>query len=96
MLSRLKQYLMIGAVIGFFYFLLSNHFIFFGLTDYERLKKSELTFTNTFTSVKQQSPELILRVTELREAGLGELMVARGLLSEEKLRQILLRIDSRN
>jgi hypothetical protein len=94
MLSRLKQYVLIGAVIGFFYFLLSHHFIFFSFKDYERLKKNELTFKHTFNSLQQQTPEAVLRVTELREAGLGELMVQRGLLSAEKLQQILLRIEA--
>jgi hypothetical protein len=95
MISRLKQYVLIGAVIGFFYFLLSNHFIFFSVQDFERLKKNELTFKHTFSSVKQVSPEVILRVTELREAGLGDLMVQRGMLDAEKLQQILLKIEAR-
>ncbi len=96
MLRRLIQYLMIGVVLGVFYILLSNHFLFFGIKDFEDvewLKKRELTLKNTFCSVRQQSPEAILKVDELREAGVGELMVERGLLSEEKLRHILLRIE---
>ncbi len=96
MLSRLTHYLIIGAVLGFFYILLSNHFLFFGyreLDDIERLEKTELTFKHTFCSIQQQSPEAVLRIDALREAGVGDLMVQRGMVSPEKLQQILMKIE---
>lgn len=94
MLSRLKQYLLIAIAIGAFFFLLSHHFIFEGWHDFDLLKKKELTLKYTFFSLKQTSPEKVLSIDELREAGIGELMVNKGLLSEERLDQILREIDS--
>lgn len=96
MVSRLIRYLLMGSVLGIFYILLSTHFLFFGFQDVDDLawlKKQELTLKNTFCSVAQQSPEAILRIDELRGAGIGELMVERGLLSSDKLRQILWKIE---
>jgi hypothetical protein len=89
MLSRLKQYLIIGLVIGGFYFLLSHHFVFTSLTDFDLLKKNELSLQHTFFSLKQITPEAALRITEMREVGLGDLMVEKGMLTQEKLNAIL-------
>jgi hypothetical protein len=89
MLSRIKQYVLIGAVIWGFYFLLSHHFIFTSLKEFDLIKKNELSMKYTFFSIKQISPEAALRVREMREVGLGELMVEKGLLTQERLNAIL-------
>ncbi|RJQ81448.1 MAG: hypothetical protein C4519_08745 [Desulfobacteraceae bacterium] len=89
MLSRLKQYILIGLLIGAFYFLLSHHLIFTSLTSFDLLKKREPTLKYTFFSLKQATPEAALRIEELREVGLGELMVEKGMLTQEKLNAIL-------
>lgn len=93
MLSRLKQYLLIGLVLAGFYFLLSHHFIYTGGTSFDTLKKQELTLKYTFYSLKQASPEAALRIDVLREDGLGELMLEKGLISSEKLDYILRKYD---
>jgi len=89
MLSRLKQYAIVGLVVAGFYFLLSSHFIFTSLTDYDILKKNELSLKYTFFSLKQITPEAALKIREMREIGLGELMVEKGMLTREKLNIIL-------
>lgn len=94
MLSRLKQYFWIGLVLAGFYYLLAHHFIFFDFKDFETLKKKELTFTHTFFSMKTNTPKQALEVDVLREAGIGEMMVERGLISQERLEQILIRIEA--
>ncbi|KJS33588.1 MAG: hypothetical protein VR64_02255 [Desulfatitalea sp. BRH_c12] len=94
MLSRLKQYLLISAVVGAFYFLLSHHLIFTSTTQFELLKKQELTLEYTFFSFHQTTPEAALRIDPLREDGLGELLVNKGIITEEKLLEILRKIDS--
>ena len=93
MITRIKQYLLIGAVVGAFFFLLSHHFIFTSLTTFDVLKKKELTFKYTFFSLKQASPEDALRINDLRDDGLGDLMVEKGMLTQEELDRILLKLD---
>lgn len=94
MLTRIKQYVLIGIVLAFFYYLLSHHFIFFSLKSFETLKKDELTFRYTFYNLASKSPESAIKIDQLRHAGVGELMVERGLISEEKLRQYLRKIET--
>jgi hypothetical protein len=96
MLSRLKNYVLIAAVLAFFYYLLGHHFVFFGTKDFETLNKVRLTFKDTFTSVQNQTPEQVLlnAGAELRRAGLGELMVRRGLLTDEKLDAVMRKIEN--
>ncbi len=93
MIARIKQYLLIGAVVGAFFFLLSHHFIFTSLTTFDVLKKKELTLKYTFYSLEQASAEDALRINDLRDDGLGDLMVAKGILTQEELDRILLKID---
>ena len=93
MLSRLKQYFWIALAIGLFYFLLTHHFIFLSFKDFELLKKNEPTLEYTFFSLKQSQPIAVLRIDPLRDAGIEEIMLERGMLSEERLDQLLEQID---
>ncbi len=93
MIARLKKYFWIGLVIAAFYTLLSHHFIFYSHTDFDMLKKQELTLEYTFFSMMQSTPEIVLRIDVLRDAGIEDLMLERGMLSEQKLQQILNKID---
>jgi hypothetical protein len=94
MLSRLKGYLYAALAIGAFYFLLSHHFIFYSFKDFDLLKKKELTLKYTFYSIEQHTPYDTLRIKALRDAGIEDLMVDRGLVTEERLDEILRRIDA--
>jgi hypothetical protein len=94
MVNRIRNYVLVALAIGAFYFLLSHHFIFSSYRDIDVLKKADLTFKYTFVSIKQVRPEVILRVESLRDAGLGEMMVERGMLSEGRLTMILDKIES--
>lgn len=83
--SRLKQYLLIAAAGAALYFLLSNHIIFHGqdanfVKNIYLLKKSKLHLHETFVSLNQKSPEAIMKVRVLREDGIGELLVAIGMI----------------
>jgi hypothetical protein len=93
MLSRLKTYFWFALAFGAFYFLLSHHIIFTSFTEYDLLKKEELTFKYTFFSLRQTTPEVALRADALRHAGLGELMVEKGMLTQERLGEILRRMQ---
>jgi hypothetical protein len=89
MLQKIRNYVLIALAIGAFYFLLSHHIIFTSLHDFNLLKKSELSLKYTFFSMKQQSPERILRINELRDAGIEDLLLERGMVSEQRLDKIL-------
>ncbi|MBI5897028.1 MAG: hypothetical protein HZB24_13835 [Desulfobacterales bacterium] len=99
MLSRLKQYVLIGAIIYGFYFLLSHHFIvtsFEGLDSIKNIKilqKKELTLKYTFYSLKQASPEKVMQIPELREVGIGDIMIENGMVTQERLNLIERKID---
>jgi hypothetical protein len=94
MLQKIRNYVLIALAIGAFYFLLSHHIIFTSIRDFNLLKKSELTLKYTFFSMKQQSPERILRIHELRDAGIEDLLLDKGMVSEESLDRILYDIDA--
>ena len=86
MMSRLKQFLLIGAVGAALYFLMSNHIIFYGeeanfVKNIYLLKKPKLNLHYTFVSLNQQSPEKIMKIKPLREDGIGELLVDLGMMS---------------
>jgi len=98
MLSRLKQYVLLGAVIYGFYFLLSHHFIVTGFDlesfmDVRVLKKKELTLKYTFFSLKQATPEKVMQIPELREAGLGGIMIEKGISPRRSSPRIERKID---
>lgn len=89
MVQKIRNYVLIVLAIGAFYFLLSHHVLFTSYRDFTILKKSELTLKYTFFSMKQQSPERILRIKEFRDAGIEDLLLEKGLVSEQQLDDIL-------
>jgi hypothetical protein len=93
MLSQLKKYFWIALGLAVLYCLLAYHYVFFSLTSFEMLKKNELNFRYTFYNVVDKSPEKIMKIDSLREAGIGELLVERGVVSDEKLDKILRQIE---
>jgi|GEM_PF-772453 len=98
MLSRIKQYALLGAIVYAFYFLLSHHFIVTGfdidsIQDTRVLKKKELTLKYTFFSLKQASPEKVMQIPELREVGIGDVMIEKGMVTQERLNAIERKID---
>ena len=94
MLSRLKQYFWIALGLFAFYYVLSHHFIFTDLKTIDILKKNELKLNYTFYSIASKSPEEIMRIDDLRDAGIGEILLKRGRVSETKLDQVIRKIDS--
>lgn len=91
--SRLKQYLLIAAAGAALYFLLSNHIIFHGqeanfVKNIYLLKKTKPHLHETFVSLNQKSPEAIMKVRVLREAGIGELLVEIGMIDDAGRRRL--------
>jgi hypothetical protein len=87
--KKLLIWVIVGAVI---YSLLSYHFIFVENT-VKLLKKSSLTLNYTLFSTKGKTNESILAIDELREDGIGDLLVEAGRLTEEELEVLLNKIE---
>ena len=94
MLSRLKGYFWIAVAAAAFYFLLSHHFIFYSPKKFDLLKKQELTLKYTFYSIHQHVPSETLRIKALRDAGIEDLMLEKGIITEERLNDLLKKIDT--
>ena len=94
MLTRLKHYVLIALAVGAFYFLLSHHFIFYSFKDFSLLKKQKLSLEYTFYSLRQHTPYDTLRIDVLRDAGIENILLDRGMVTEQRLDQILDQIDS--
>jgi hypothetical protein len=93
--SRLKQYFWIGLALAVIYFLLSHHIIFSSFKDFDQLKKQELTMEYTFFSLKQAKALDVLSIDILRDAGIEDILLDRGIVDEKELDQILFKIDSK-
>ncbi len=94
MVTRLKQYFWIGLALAAFYFLLSHHIIFTSFKEFDVLKKQELTLENTFYSLNNKSVIDVLRNDRLVDAGIEDVLLDRGLVSEEKLDLLFRKMDS--
>ncbi len=73
-IKKLFIFVVLGAAL---YVILSYHFIFIG-NSIAMLKKTYMTLDYTIFSTKAKSVESILAIDELREAGIGELLVKMG------------------
>jgi hypothetical protein len=87
--KKLLVWVIAGAIV---YFFLSYHVIFIENT-VRLLKKSSLTLNYTLFSTKGKTNESILSIDELREDGIGDLLVEEGRLSEEELESLLNKIE---
>lgn len=87
-----KKIAIFAIVGGALFFLLSYHFIVVG-RGVKLLKKSSLTLQYTIFSVKGKTKEAILSVDELREDGIGDLLVDIGMISEQEKERIEAKFD---
>lgn len=94
MASRLKTYFWIALGIAAFYFLLSHHIIFSSFREFDLLKKEELTLEYTFYSLRSKPPMEVLQIDILRDAGIEDVLLKRGVVTEEQLYQLIDKIDS--
>lgn len=87
MSQRIKQFLLIAAILGTVYFFNAYHIII-NERDFTLLPKSELTLEYTFVSLNKREAEDVLSDDMLREAGIGHILVELGAMSEER-REVL-------
>ena len=85
--ARIKQYLLIAVAAVALYFVMNNHFIFYG-TQVHLLKKSSMHLHYTFFSIKEKKPDNIMKIDYLREAGISDLLVELGIINEEQRSQL--------
>ena len=83
MKQRLKQYLLIALAGAAIWFLLNNHFIIQGRNFY-LLKKTTLDLHDTFVSLNNKKPIVLLENERLREAGIRDLLVELRMLTEDQ------------
>lgn len=88
MQKGLKKLVIWAVIVACGYFVLSHHFIFIG-NDMQLLKKSRLTLEYTFFSTQGKSIESIMNVDDLRNDGIGRLLVQKGKITEDQLETIL-------
>ena len=88
----LKRVLFWGVLIGVAYVIMGYHFIFFGKKPL-LLKKTKFTLSHTVFSIPKEkmlkSNETILGIDALREAGIADLLVEMGRMTEEEKERIL-------
>lgn len=86
MKQRFKQYALIAAAAALLWFVLDNHFIINGHRVH-LLKKTTLDLHDTFVSLDNKRPETVIQNERLREAGIGDLMVELGIITEDERSQ---------
>jgi hypothetical protein len=91
-MRKIKKLFVWACVIGVGYFVMANHFIFVGSTP-KILKKTKLSMDYTFFSTQGKTNKSILQVDELRKAGVGELLVRMGKISEGELERLTAGIE---
>ena len=87
MKQRLKQYLLIALAVAILYFVLDNHFIM-KKNRFYLLQKTSLNLHDTFVSLDNKRPETIMENDDLRDAGIGDLLVELRMLTEERKNQL--------
>ena len=91
MMRQLKKYLLWGLAAGAFYFLLSHHFIIVGRS-VKMLNKAKLSLNYTVFSTNKMSNQSILSIPELREVGIGKVLVRTGRITEDELDAFMIQL----
>ncbi|MBN1103167.1 MAG: hypothetical protein JXL84_07120 [Deltaproteobacteria bacterium] len=91
-MKYIKKLIFWGCIAGVVYFFLSIHIIFIGSKPH-LLKKTKLSADYTFFSTQGKNNESILSVDELRKAGIGQILVQTGRITEEQLEALTTKIE---
>ena len=83
MRTRIRNYILMALAIAAGYFIMNNHIIIDRGQVY-LLEKTSLHLHYTFYSISGKRPGTIMKVDELREAGIGDLLVELGKMTSEQ------------
>ena len=83
MFKKIISYILLVFLGAAGYFLLNYHIVF-SSTTVKLLNKSKITSEYTFINISSKSVESLMRIDTLREAGIGNVLVEMGRLSEEE------------
>jgi len=92
-LKTIRSYIIIAIIAYGLYFVLDHHFIIDG-KDFYLLEKSELTLSYTFFNITDRKIESILKIDDLRNDGIGDLLVELGLITEENKNKLEAKFDA--
>jgi hypothetical protein len=87
MAMTLKKKVFLLVIVGaLFYFFLGYHIIIIegDPRNVRLLKKSSLTLQYTFFDTRNRSNKSILSIDSLREAGIGDILIEEGLMTERE------------
>lgn len=93
MLKTIRNYILIAILAYGVYFVLDHHFIIDG-KDFYLLKKSELVLSYTFFNIKDRKIESIMEIDDLRNDGIGDLLVELGMITEENKNKLEAKFDA--
>lgn len=88
MTSLIKKIFIFGILGGILYFFLSFHLIFLNST-IKLLGKSSLTLEYTFFMANGKTNATILSHDDLREDGIGEILIDMGKMSEDQYNRLM-------
>jgi len=86
--SLIKKIFIFGILGGILYFFLSFHLIFINST-IKLLRKSSLTLEYTFFMANGKTNATILSTDNLREDGIGEILIEMGKMSEGQYTRLM-------
>ena len=93
-MNRLKKLIKWAVLAGIIYVLFNYHFIIIGSgINVELLKKDSWNLDYIVFNARGKTNEKILAIDELREVGIGELLVEEGLMTEKEWDRILDKLD---
>jgi hypothetical protein len=87
----MRKYLLWAIAAGAFYFILSHHFIVIGHS-VKMLKKTKLSLNYTMFSTKNMNNKAILSIPELREVGIGDLLLKAGRITGDQLEAFMIQL----
>ena len=91
-MKHIKKLIIWVIVAGIIYFFLSYHVIIIG-SGVKLLRKTGYNLDYIVFNAKGKENATIMNIDELREAGIGELLVDEGLMSEKEMKKLMRRYE---
>jgi len=88
-----KKILIVAIIAAVLYFLLGYHYVYLGGKSVKMLKKTEYTLKYTFFSTMKKSTQSMLSIPELWNAGIGELLLNEGVITENEYEKYRLKME---